>query len=49
MPSDKEGSLSKVVKLNDLNYHEWKDDIKMILIMKGSFILTTPLKKRRMA
>ena len=29
MTSDKE-NLSKVTKLNDLNYHEWKNDIKMI-------------------
>jgi len=36
MPSDKDdNSLPKVVKLNGSNYHEWKEDIKMILIMKG--------------
>ena len=33
MPTDKGDGLSKVVKLNGLNYHEWKDDIKMILTM----------------
>ena len=28
MATDKGDSLSKVVKLNRSNYHQWKDDIK---------------------
>jgi len=35
MSADKDDTLSKVVKLNGLNYNEWRDDTKMILIMKG--------------
>ncbi|KAF8445291.1 hypothetical protein BGX38DRAFT_1331077 [Terfezia claveryi] len=41
MSSDKENGLSKVVKLNGNNYHEWKDDIKMILIVTAYQTLTT--------
>jgi len=35
MSTNKEDTLSKLVKLNGLNYYEWRDDTKMILIMKG--------------
>jgi len=36
MASDKdENQVSRVAKLNRTNYHEWEDDIKMILIIKG--------------
>jgi len=35
MSINKEDTLSKVVKLNGLNYHEGRDDTKMVLIMKG--------------
>jgi len=36
MPLDKDDDhVSKVAALDGSNYHEWKQDIKMVLIMKG--------------